>query len=190
MMLQNLSFSLWLIPVLSFYTAFLRQSSYFFSLTRAMVGNSSALLLLSVLRHCLQFGLECIWPGKSRHCVCMGEGGCQQRMHESDWHFSDTHLGPDRLYWAERWILANGRVEPQTVDFYTTDHILFYCQIIMIILANFTKKIVTDNVIFQVMKIAVSSGKTQPHPLPSSCVAPQLTLWSPATSWAPSSPRT
>ena len=29
-------------------------------------------LLLSGLCHCIQFGLECTWPGKSRHCV--GEG--------------------------------------------------------------------------------------------------------------------
>ena len=61
------SFSLWLGPLLCFYSAFLRQSSYFFSLMWAMAGHSSALLLLSVLHHCLQFELKLIWPGKSRH---------------------------------------------------------------------------------------------------------------------------
>ena len=61
-------------------------------------------LLLSLLCHCLQFGLE----SESRHCAyigggglpctcCSREGGCQQRMHKNDWHFSDTHLGSDRL---------------------------------------------------------------------------------------------
>ena len=61
--------SLRLGSILCFYTAFLRKSSYFFSLMWAMVGHFSALLLLSVLCHCLQFGLESIWPGKSRHCA-------------------------------------------------------------------------------------------------------------------------
>ena len=32
--------------------------------------------------------------------------------------------------------------------------------------------------------------RTQPHLRPSSCVTPQLTLWSPSASWVPSSPRT
>ena len=77
MMLRYLSlFSLWLGPVLSFYTAHLRQSCYLFSLMLAMLGYFSALLLLSVLRHFLQFGLACIWPGKSRHWACVGEGDC------------------------------------------------------------------------------------------------------------------
>ena len=34
----------------------------------------------------------------SRHC--MREGGCQQCMHESDRHLSDTPLGPGWLYCA------------------------------------------------------------------------------------------
>ena len=47
--------------------------------------------------------LECIWPGKSRYCACAGGGalpreeGCQQHMHDNDWHFSDTPLGCDWL---------------------------------------------------------------------------------------------
>ena len=70
-------FSLWLSSILSFHTAFLSQSSYFFCLTCAMLTHSLALLLLlSVLHHCLQFGLESIWPGKGRHCTCAGEGHC------------------------------------------------------------------------------------------------------------------
>ena len=78
--LQYLSlFSLWLSPILCFYTAFLCQSSCFFSLTWAMVGQFLVLLLLlSVLHHCSQFGHESIWPGnpnpKSRHCTCVREG--------------------------------------------------------------------------------------------------------------------
>ena len=31
---------------------------------------------------------------------CMRERGCQQRMHPSEWHFSDTLLGSDWLYLA------------------------------------------------------------------------------------------
>jgi len=33
-------------------------------------------------------------------------------------------------------------------------------------------------------------SRTQPHPPPSPCVTPQLTLWSPFVYWAPPSPRT
>ena len=76
-------FSLWLGPIFSFFTAFLHHSSYFFSLTKAMVGNFSALLLLllsSVLRHCLQLGLERSWPGKSRHCTCVGAATVCKRV--------------------------------------------------------------------------------------------------------------
>ena len=42
----------------TFYSAFLRQSSYFFSLTWAMLGQFLALLLLSVLLHCLQVNIS------------------------------------------------------------------------------------------------------------------------------------
>ena len=81
----------------------LRQSSYLFSLTWAMVGHFSALLLL---HHCLQFEFEPIWPGESRDCAGEGrcpvrtaKGGCQQCLHQHDWHFSDTPLGSDCLCW-------------------------------------------------------------------------------------------
>ena len=61
MTLRYLSlFSLWLGPVLCFYSAFLPQSYDFFSLTWAMVVHVLVLLLLSVLH-------RLIWPGKSRH---------------------------------------------------------------------------------------------------------------------------
>ena len=75
MTLRYLSlFSFWLVSILCFDTAFLRQCSYFFSLMGAMVGHFSALLLLSVLRHCLQLEHECFWSGKNRYCACAGEG--------------------------------------------------------------------------------------------------------------------
>ena len=106
MTLRYLSlFFLWLGPIISFYTAFHHDSSYFFSLMWAMVGHSLALLLLSVLHHYLQFGLELehISPGKSRYCICTGEG---------------------------QWILANYShwVEPQTVEYYIADvYLILLC---------------------------------------------------------------
>ena len=67
------------------------------------------------------------------HCrVAVREGSCQQRLHESDWHFSDTPLGSDWLYWSlERWPLANqiratGRTHRQWIITPLTC-ILFYC---------------------------------------------------------------
>ena len=82
--------SLFSIQSFVFIPIFLRQSSYFFSLMWAMMGHSSALLLLSVLRHCLQFGLENIWPGKSRHCACTGEGHCPVRAAWGRWATSSV----------------------------------------------------------------------------------------------------
>ena len=98
----------------SFYTAFLHQSAYFFSLTWSMVAYSSALLLLSILHHFCR-----IWPGESRHCTCVGEGHCPVcAAHYSHW------------------------VEPQTADLYLillSDHndnfrIKLNCEKIKIIL--------------------------------------------------------
>ena len=125
-------------PILSFYTAFLHQCSYFFSLMFAMVGHFLALFLLSVLRHCLQFGLELehIWPGKSRHCTCTGKGHCSEgavwgrvaassictRMIDT----SQTHplalIGCVDLGAVDS-CKSNyvNWVDPQTVDFYTAD---------------------------------------------------------------------
>ena len=149
-------FSLWLGPILSFYTAFLHQSSYFFSLLRAMVGHFSALLLLSVLRHCSPFGLEVIWPGKSRHCTCVGEGHCPVALCEGgglpaaysrEWV---TLLRHSPWLWLvvlsrEWWILADqiratGWTHRHWI-FTELTWIVFYCQIIMTILANITKKL-------------------------------------------------
>ena len=60
-----------------FLHCFFCQYCFFFPLTWAMMGYFTSLLLLSVLCHCLQFQLECIWPGKSRHYACTGEGHCE-----------------------------------------------------------------------------------------------------------------
>ena len=85
----------------SFYTAFLRQPSFCFSLMWAMVGHFFYLL---PHRHCSQFllKLEPIWQGASRCCAgeghCVREGGCQQRIHVW-WHLSGTPLGSDWLCW-------------------------------------------------------------------------------------------
>ena len=98
-------FSLWRSPALCFYTAFLHQSSYFFSLTWGMVGHFSALLLLSVLHHSLQFGFESIWPGKIRHCACM-------TCCKSDWHFSDTPFGSDWFYLARSGRFLQIKLQP------------------------------------------------------------------------------
>ena len=78
--------SLWFSPILCFYIAFLHQSSYYFSLMWAMMGQFSALL---PLHHCSQYKheLEHIWPSASTHFA--REVGCQQRMHENEtllWH--------------------------------------------------------------------------------------------------------
>ena len=153
MMLQYLSlFSLWFSPVLCFYAACLHQSSYFFSLTWAMVGHSSTLLLLSVLHHCLQFGLESFWPGKSRHCTCAGEehcpvytawgeGGCQvcTRVIGTSQTLPFALIGCVDL-WEVDSCKSNYShwVKPQWL-FTQLTCILFYCHIIMAILANITK---------------------------------------------------
>ena len=109
------------------------------------MGNSgafSALLLLSVCRHCLQFELEHIWPGKSRHCVCAGEGDCQQHVCESDLHLVIGCDEPGAVDSCKsnysHW------VEPQTVDFYTAD---LYLNLLSDHYDNFSKhikKIITD----------------------------------------------
>ena len=109
--LKGCWFCLWLGPILCFYTAFLCQSSYFFSLAWAMVGHFSALLLFSVLLHCWQFEfeLEFIWPVWNRYCACAREGhwGCQQ--HAQEWLTLIRHF--PRLWLVvliqEQWILAH-----------------------------------------------------------------------------------
>ena len=141
-------FSLWLGTVLALYTAFLHQS-YFFSLTWAMMGHLSALLLLSVLCHCLQTELERIWPGKSRHCVCWERGTAQYVLRKGGglpaafaWHISDTPTGSDCICWTR----SGGFLQIRAIRwshrrwiFTQLTCILFYCQIIITILANITK---------------------------------------------------
>ena len=101
-----------------------------------MVGHFLALLLLSVLHHCLQFGNEHIWPGKSRHCTRVGEGHCPicaawgrraassicMRMIDTSQTIPLALIGcvdPGAVDSCKsnysHW------VEPQTVDFYTAD---------------------------------------------------------------------
>ena len=106
-------------PILSFYTAFLNQFSYFFSVMWAMLGYFSALL---PLHHSLQFeiALEPIWPSEILSLALIG---CVD---------------------PERWILPNqirvpGWTHRQWI-FSQLICILFYCQIIMTILANTPKK--------------------------------------------------
>ena len=125
-------FSLWHGPILCFYTAFLRQSSYFFSLTWAMVGHFSA-LLLSALRHRLQFGLEleCICI-----CACAGEG--HSSVSTAWGRLAASSICTRLIYTSQTLPLALigcvdpgvldscksnyvHWVEPQTVDFYTAD---------------------------------------------------------------------
>ena len=57
---------------------------------------------------------------------CMREGGCQQRMHEHDRHFSDTPLGSDWLCWFGSGGFLQIKLRPQggATDsgfFYTVD---------------------------------------------------------------------
>ena len=153
MTLRYLSlFSLWLGPALCLYTAFLHQSFCFFSLTWATVGHSSA-LLMSVLRHCLQFGLESIWPGKSRHYTCAGEGHCpvcaawgRGPASSICTRVIDTSQTLTWLWLVvlsqEQWIIANNIIATGWSHRWLTC-MLFYCQIYY----NFSKynnKIVTD----------------------------------------------
>ena len=123
----------------------------FFSLMWAVVGHFSALSLLSVLHHCLQFGLEHIWPGKSRHCSCSGEGHCPVgteggTAYAREWLTLRKH---SPWLWfvvlaRERWNFANqmtatGWSHRQWI-FPQLTCIVFYCQIIVTIVANTRKE--------------------------------------------------
>ena len=149
-------FYLWLCPILSFYTASFRQSSYFFSLTWAMVGHFLALLLLSVLRHCLQFGLESIWPGKSRHCTWTVEGHCPvcagktayicTRMIDTSQTLPLDLIGRIDPRAVDSCRSSYGHwVDPQTVDLYTTDLYLILLSDHNDNISKYNKKIVTDH---------------------------------------------
>ena len=141
MMVRYLSlFSLWLGPILSFYTAFLRQSFYFFSFAWAMEGHFSALLLLSVLHHCLQFGfdLKHFWPGKSRHCPGCGTASSMIDSSQTLPLALIACGNPEQGILANQ-IRANGVSHRRCILTQLTCT-LFYCQIIMTILANIPKK--------------------------------------------------
>ena len=149
-------FSLWFGPILCFYATFLRQSCYLIALMSAMLGHFSALFLLSVLCHYLQFGFELsdqvragtvpVWGrGTVEYVLCRG-GGLP-----AAWKRMMTLLRHCPWLWLvvlihERWILASDWmssgghwVEPQWVYSQLTCT-AFYCQIIMTILANITNK--------------------------------------------------
>ena len=105
-------------------------SSSVFSVTWAMVGHVSALLLLSVLCQVFTVWAWSIWPGESRRCTCVRGGGL---THNSDWHFSDTLLGSDWLYWV--WGFWQIRLVPlggATADLY------------VILLSHHNDNLVTD----------------------------------------------
>ena len=108
-----------------------------------------ALLLFSVLRRCSQFKLECIWPGKSRHCA--GEGHC--RVHAAGRRGAASSVCKRMNDSSETHTMAPiGCVDPRAVDscksnwaswwshrqwIYTQlTGILFYFRIIMTILAS------------------------------------------------------
>ena len=145
-------FPLWLGPFLCFHAVFLRQSSYFFSLTWTLVGHFSALLLLfSVLRCCLQVGLqlELSWPGKSRHCAPAPGGAlpstrCVTALPTACAREWLTLLRHAPQLWLvvliqEWWIPAN-QIRATGWSHRQLTCIWFYRQIIIIILATIPQK--------------------------------------------------
>ena len=150
-------FSLWFGPVHSFSTVFIHQYSYFLSLTWAMVGHFSALLLLSVLSHCkhslgfkvtdqVRSGTAPAW-GTTTAQYTLREGGGLHAAHAREWL---TLLRHSPWLWLvvliqEQWILANQITAPgwthRQLIFTQLICISFYCQIMMTILANTTKNI-------------------------------------------------
>ena len=87
------------------------------------------------------FGNESIWPGKSRHCV--GKGNAEHM-----WEGGGLPLGSDWLYVAGsgRFLPSNYShwVEPQTVDFYTTDLYLILLSDHNDSFSKYNQKLVTD----------------------------------------------
>ena len=86
-----------------FLQCFCLSGFLFFLLTWAMVGHFLALLLLSVLCHCLhfEFKLEHVWPGGAGTAPAWGMSTAQYCcQHKNDWHFSDIPLGFDWLCWS------------------------------------------------------------------------------------------
>ena len=96
-----------------------------------------------------KFELEGIWPGKSRHYTCVGEGHCPVRtVQYALCEGGGLPAACTRLWLVvlirERWILSNritatGWSHRQWIFTWQT-YFLFYCQIIITILANITKK--------------------------------------------------
>ena len=118
-------FSLWLGPVIWFYSAFLHHSSYFFSLTWTLVRHISALLLFSLLRHCSHLGLELevIGPGERRYCACAREGHCPVCAAWLDWVIDISQTPPLALIGCDDPGVVDSCksnyshwVEPQTAD--------------------------------------------------------------------------
>ena len=89
----------WLGPVLCFYTAFLCQSSYFFSLMWAMVGNFRlcCCCLFSAIVYSLGSNLSS--QVSAGTAPAWGRGAASS-IQENDWHFSDTPLASDWLCWS------------------------------------------------------------------------------------------
>ena len=116
-------FSLWFGPILHFYTDFLRQSSYFFSLKWVNAGHFSALLLF---HHCLQLSLKISdqvragtapAPGRGTAQYTLCQGGGLQAVYAWEWYFSNTSLRSDP--WVVDSCKSNYSHWVEPVDFYT-----------------------------------------------------------------------
>ena len=136
-----------------FLHCFPHQCSYFFSLTWAMVGHSLA-LLLSVLHHCLQFGLTnvsdqvradtaSVWGRDTAQYVLREWGELPYAAYDTSETLPLALIGcvdpgaVDSCKWNySHW------VEPQIVDFYTADLILLSDHNDNF--SKYNKKIVTD----------------------------------------------
>ena len=70
------------------------------------VGNGGALYTLGMTVS------DQVGEGHCSVCACVREGGCQQCMQESDWHFSDTPHGSDWLYWISNGGFLQIKLEP------------------------------------------------------------------------------
>ena len=123
----HVSFNICLVFATLLPTGFQIHANFSFShksMLWAVVGQFSAVLLLSVPHHCLQFGLKPIWPGKSRHCLGRG-GGCSSvcmRMIDISQTLHVALIGCIELGAVDSCKSNYSHwVEPQTVDFYTAD---------------------------------------------------------------------
>ena len=110
--------------ILVFSNSFLHQSSYFFSLTWAMVSifQLCCYYLFSATVYSLSLNVtDQVWADAA---PAWGRGTATS-MHKNDWHFSDTPLCSDWLCWSGSGGLLQIKLQPlggtQTVDFYTAD---------------------------------------------------------------------